>query len=277
MRSTTFRDAPLPEVSSHLLRSKRFESISWLKHGITSRIADVVCADGNVGFSPPRDRAVAWRNRQAWCNAVGVDPDRLVTARQVHGNGVLLADLSHARSGADPDKVPASEADAIITDVPGLPLMTLHADCQPILLVDPVRRAAGLAHAGWRGVVTDVAGTTVAAMRSAFSSTPSDVQVFLGPAIGIGCYVVGQEVIDAWEHAFDVEGARQAIRQGESAAHFDLTRANRLLLHRAGVPSENIDCADICTACSGETWFSHRGQGPSTGRFAAIMALDEGQ
>jgi YfiH family protein len=271
---TVQKDGP-PNLSSHVLRSQRFESIPWLKHGITSRIAGLETAEGNVGYSPPRDRTVAWRNRQAWCDAVAVNPYHLVTVRQVHGNGVLIANPLHGRNGAEPGKMATGDADALVTDAPGLPLMTLHADCQPILFVDHVRRAVGVAHAGWRGVVTNVAGATVQAMRSAFGSVPSDIHAYLGPAIGVECYEVGQEVIAAWEDAVGLQRARYAVSLSGRYPRFDLSRANRLLLVRAGIPAQNIDEAGICTACSGETWFSHRGQGPTTGRFAVIIALDE--
>lgn len=274
MRSGTDQKHELSNLSSHLLRSQGFQSISWLKHGITSRVAGLATAEGNVGYSPPRDRSVAWHNRQAWCNALDVNPYRLVTVRQVHGNGVLLANLSDG-GGAEPGNLAAGEADALVTDAPGLPLMTLHADCQPILFVDPVRRAVGVAHAGWRGVVTDVAGATVRAMGSAFGSAPSEIHAYLGPAIGVECYEVGQEVIAAWEKAVGSQLANDAVSLSGRYPHFDLSRANRLLLVRAGVAEQNVDDAGICTACSGEAWFSHRRQGPTTGRFAAIIAVDE--
>lgn len=268
------RASPLPDLSSGVLRSQRFASLEWLKHGITSRVDSSIPGQGNVGYGPPRDRDAAWLTRQAWCRAIDVEPFRLVAIKQVHGNDVLLVDASHAGSGGPPGAPLVAEADALITSTSGLPLMTLHADCQPILFVDSRLGAVGVAHAGWRGAVTDVAGATVSAMRTAFGSDPQDIWAFLGPAIGVGCYEVGQEVIDAWGDVMGTTTASQAVLRGKLRPHFDLTVANRSLLERAGVRPEHIEEAAICTKCRQHSWFSHRGQGPATGRFAAVIATE---
>jgi YfiH family protein len=166
-------------------------------------------------------------------------------------------------------------ADALMTDAPGVPLLSLHADCQPIFFADPVRGVVAVAHAGWRGTVADIAGVTVRALVDAYGSDPADLMVALGPAIGGDRYEVGPDVITAWV-AIAGADADRAMVVGADRAQFDLSAANRLLLGRVGVRPERVEASPVCTLKDGDRWFSHRGQGPATGRFAAIIALRGG-
>lgn len=260
-------------LQQHLGQGRTLAAMGWLRHGVTSRVQDIQPGEGNVGYGSPRDKDRAWQMRVEWSRAIGVEPERLVGINQVHGGVVIAATAMHAASGATPGSISAGEADALITNEPNLPLMTLHADCQPLLLADPVNRIVGVAHAGWRGVVSDVAGETVRAMGTTFNSKPTDVVAFLGPAIGVECYEVGMEVVEAWRQTYPGSQGTQAVQDTDVKPHFDLAIANRLLLERAGVSPQNIEDSGICTRCEGDRWFSHRGQGPVTGRFGAIIGI----
>ena len=260
-------------------RSPALADIPGVRHAVTGRQPGLGLADGNVGFSPPRDKADAWAMRQRWASASGLDATSLVTLGQIHGAVVHQVQRNDAGRGAMPGSGQIGLGDALITNEPGPVLMTLHADCQALIFVDPgsSRRgpAVGVAHAGWRGTVADVAGETVRAMQAAFGSRPGDLRVSVGPAIGACCYAVGPEVIDAW---VQVAGAdwRQAVREdGDGAVRFSLHAANALLLRRAGVRPGRLEVSDVCTRCAGEHWFSHRGQGAATGRFGAMIAIME--
>jgi YfiH family protein len=150
--------------------------------------------------------------------------------------------------------------------------MTLHADCLPILIVDRARPAIAVVHAGWRGTVADVTGATVRAMGAAFGSRAHELLVYVGPGIGAGCYHVGADVVEAWR-AFAGRDAEAAFGIAGGQTTFDGRAANRLLLDRAGVAPDRIEVSDVCTRCHSDAWFSHRGQGPATGRFGAVIAL----
>jgi YfiH family protein len=212
--------------------------------------------------------------RIQWCHAAGIDPATLVTVHQIHGATVRVAGAADVGHGAQPGSETLGQADAIITREPGVALMTLHADCMPILLYDPETPAVASIHAGWRGTTEDVAGATVAAMQREFGSRPEQLRAFLGAAIGRCCYEVGDEVVAAWRDQAGDEGDT-ALDWTGPRWHLDLRAANRLLLVRAGLSEELIDVSDICTRCQPDEWFSHRGQGPLTGRFAALIALRE--
>ncbi len=255
-----------------LERSTLLSSIPWLRHGITRRVAGLGKADGNVGYSAPRDEDDAWDMRQRWARAVGVDPCSLVRVRQLHGNLVHVATTADLERGPHPAATGAPVADAIVTNIAGLALMTLHADCLAMLLVDPRTRSVAAVHAGWRSTVADIASETVRAMQTAFGTQPGDLLAYVGPSIGVERYQVGPEVIEAWKSLHPVTSA---IRSIDGGSNFDLKRANAERLAANGVLPDNIEISQVCTATDSETWFSHRGQGPLTGRFAAIVAIAE--
>ena len=183
-------------------QSELLSSIPGVAHGLTRRVEGLGRAHGNIGFSAPRDREDAWAMRQRWCAALDLEPEHLVTLGQIHGRDVHVATKAHAGHGARPGSTQIGLGDALVTNQIGPVLMTLHADCQPILFVDPGagRRgpAVGVAHAGWRGTVADIVGATLAVMAAAFGTRAGDVHVVLGPAIGRCCYDVGDDVVDAW-------------------------------------------------------------------------------
>ncbi len=274
----TKHPVPAPPAEDHepglpVLTSSLLAAHSGVIHGITRRRAGFGAADGNMSYSKPRDVEEAWRVRQLWSTAIGVDPECLVTTGQVHGNGVLRISAREAGRGARPGSPLAGIADAMITNQPGVVLLSMHADCLPILLVDPLTPAVGVVHAGWRGTVANVAGAAISAMSDAFGTDPGSVLAYLGPSISAACYEVGDDVAAAWTALTGSDDQRSAIQPFAGRWTFDLAGANAHLLHAAGVRPENLEQSGICTRCGGIDWFSHRGQGPTTGRFGAMIAL----
>lgn len=268
-------ESPGSPAVPHALRSALLSTVPFVRHGLTYRVPGMGKAEGNIGLGTPRDRDDAWEMRKLWCADIGVEPERIVTMGQVHGNDVLRVRAEDAGKGSRDPGTHLGYADALITDAAGPVLTTLHADCQPILLVDPVRRAIGAVHAGWRGTVADVGGAAVAAMTREFGSAPGDLLAYLGPAIGPAQNEVGDEVIEAWlAQAGNLgEAAQDAVLKPGPKHHFDVPTANRLLLLRAGLAPEHIEVSDICTKSSKDSWFSHRGHGPNAGREGALIAI----
>lgn len=266
-------------VGNRSLSPLRLASLSRyprVRHGITGR-APGLWRDGDISYATGGDPARVLANRHAWAAQIGVDANQIVAVRQVHGNVVDCVDAAARGRGAfslSAAEVPA--ADALLTATPETPLLLGFADCTPLLFHDPVRGVVGLAHAGWRGTVADIAGATVAAMTTQFGSRPDDIIAGIGPAIGRCCYVVDEPVTNAWlalgvadplvlEEITPANGRRQW--------RFDLARANRLLLERAGIPAAQIEDTGICTACNVERFPSHRAQQGQAGRFAALISL----
>lgn len=264
-----------PAVGVIPVQSALLSSLPGVRHGLTYRAPGMGVADGNIAYGPPRDRDDAWAMRQRWCEAIGLDPRRIVTMSQVHGAEVIQVTAADAGRGATPGSASVGRADALITDAVGVVLATLHADCLPILLVDPRRPAVAAVHAGWRGTVAGVTGATVRAMQEAYGSDPRELRAYLGAAIGGCCNEVGPEVTTAWrEHACGLGSlAELAVTRPGVKEHFDGPRANVLLLQHAGLLPEHIDVDWSCTRCEGHRWFSHRDQGPTTGREGAFIGL----
>jgi YfiH family protein len=257
------------------VRSSLIAAIPFVRHGLTYRVPGMGKADGNIGLGSPRDRDDAWVMRRLWCEAIGVEAEQIVTMGQVHGNTVIRVTAADAGKGSRDPATHVGFADAMITNDPDVVLVTLHADCQPILIVDPVRRAVAAVHAGWRGTVADVGGATVVAMQREFGSEPKDLIAYLGPAIGPGANEVGDEVIEAWlDQARDLgDTANEAVLKPGPKYHFNVPAANRLLLLRAGLVAERIETSEICTKSHTDSWFSHRGHGPNAGREGALIAI----
>jgi YfiH family protein len=259
------------------LRSALLGQVPFVRHGLTYRVPGMGKADGNIGLGTPRDAEDAWEMRKLWCAGIGVDAEQIVTMGQVHGNNVLRVGAADAGKGARDRATFAGYADALITNETGVVLTTLHADCQPILMVDPQQRAVAAVHAGWRGTVADVSGATVVAMAREFGSDPADLLAYLGPAIGPDANEVGDEVIEAWlEQARDLgDSVHDAVLKPGPKHHFNVPAANRMLLIRAGLRPENIETSWICTKSNTDSWFSHRGHGPQAGREGALIAIVE--
>lgn len=266
------RDPRLDVYRDALTTSERLNALPWLRHGITGRIPDAEPAEANIGYSAPRDKDAAWVERQRWCLAARIDPHAMSTAHQVHGRNVAPVSVSESGRGGPLGSASLVQADALMTNEPGVALMTLHADCLPIILVDPEVRAVCVIHAGWRGTVADIPGAAVNAMVDRYDADPERIVALLGPGIRSCCYEVGDDVIDAWR---DLAGADAdaALARGAAKWHLDLPGANRLLLLGAGIRDELIDDLACCTRCHGDRWFSHRGQGAETGRFAAMAGI----
>jgi YfiH family protein len=255
-----------------VLRSRLLTEVAGVVHGLTRRVAGLGTEDGNVGYGAPRDRVEAWRMRSVWTEAIGVEAERLVTIHQVHGNATTIATRAVAGRGAKPGSHPLAEADAIATAETGVALMTLHADCLPLLLCDPGVPAVAAVHAGWRGTVLGVAARTVQAMAAEFGADPARTIAYLGPANRSCCYEIGDEVATGWLR-YDPVDAAGALRRCGDRWRFDVVAANRWTLIGEGLRAENIEDSDLCTQCASDHWFSHRAQGPATGRFGAVIGL----
>lgn len=240
-----------------------------LTHGIFTRLGGVSAAQFqslNVGSTVGDDLDNVRTNRKRMCAALDTHDDLTRTTWQVHGADVVAVRAGEPR----PDELP--KADGIITADAGVPLVMRFADCVPILLFDPVRRAVGIAHAGWRGTAVGIGPATVRAMEDAYGSRPADIIAGIGPSIGPCHYEVGPEVVAQIGDAFrDGHEFFHTPADGAGKAHFDLWAANVRALKEAGVGQ--IDVAGICTACRLDEFYSHRAEAGRTGRFGALIMI----
>ncbi len=251
----------------------RFDGLARypLIHAVTTRDPRLP-GDGDINIAGRLPCDVAIANRRAWADLIGIDSTALVAGRQIHGTNVRAVDDHHRGFGAVQIEDAIPQSDALITRTIGLPLIIYTADCVPVLLYDPIEHALGLAHAGWRGTVGNIAGEVVAAMQAEFGTRPENLVVKLGPSIGPCCYEVGDEVIDAWRSSGIVQWS-EAIVPKEPRAHLDLWRANELAFEAAGVPADHVEHSGICTCCHAKRYFSRRAAQGHRGLFATIAQL----
>jgi len=245
-----------------------------LKHAVSTRVGGISRRPHgslNVSFKVEDDPVRVAENRTLLSRALGMDLSRGVSLDQVHGDRVLKWD----QAGPPPDGGPLGKGDGIITNLPGVPLMILVADCLPILIYDPVHKAAGLAHAGWRGTVGHTAVKTLFAMGEAYGTRPEEVRVALGPCIGPCCYEVGWDVKDEFSRSFPWASeilAPSALNRWK----LDMPQAHARQLLEAGVREENLIRSGLCTVKHNDLFYSHRAEassGKPTGRFGAFILL----
>lgn len=205
------------------------------------------------------------RNRSLFHEAFGVKPGHLATVSQVHGKEVLVIE------GSVPQK--PIEADAIITAETGIAIGMMTADCQPILLLDPVNNAVGAVHAGWKGTALGIVVVTGELMWKKYGTRPEDLIVSLGPCIGPCCYKVGWNVLDEY-----MAKHRDADCFSENdGLRMDISLGNFYQLLGMGVRKENISNDSMCTACNSELFFSYRKDSGRTGRQLSFIMLNGGE
>jgi YfiH family protein len=270
------------------LQVPAFTAFPWLIHGFSTSRGGVSSLDGakvlNLGFTEWDARENVQENRKAFQSALAADAFSLVSLKQFHSD--VVCGFSSA------PKEPCS-GDAAISNAPDLLLGIQTADCVPILLLDPKKRAVAAVHAGWRGTLQRIVEKTIGRMKMEFKSNPGDLLAAIGPAIGGCCYEVGAEVAAAFHSQFinapdwfdelrtgDEPNALQWLNQFPPGhqpppknVRLDLRKANRARLLLAGLNSQNIFVSELCTACRPDLLFSYRKQGSESGRMMSVIGI----
>jgi purine-nucleoside/S-methyl-5'-thioadenosine phosphorylase / adenosine deaminase len=277
------------------LECEALRRLPWLRHGFSLRRGGMSAppAEGlNLGFTPTDSREAVEENRRRFFRALGVADFLLADLQQIHSARTIRAtraggavayspDIASGPGAAreSPPKGPTvqsalrPEADVLVTDEPGVLLAIRTADCLPILIADPQKRAIAAVHAGWRGTLAGVTGAAVAEMARAFGSNPASLVAALGPSIRACCYEVGPEVEEAFRKR-SPENQKFFLRPSpEARVRLDLVAAAEAALGRSGVPAAQIHVADFCTACRTDLFFSHRKEGAWTGRMMAVTGI----
>lgn len=246
-----------------------FQDMRFIIAAISTRIGGVSKKPYyslNLGYHVSDVHESVAENRRRFCNNLGIDVGSLVISQQVHGNRATVIDESQKGNGAYGHEDAISGADAMITESPGVALAVLTADCVPVIVVDPLRKAIGIAHAGWRGALHKIAARAVLKMRDTFGTEPADCLVALGPSISPCCYRAGEDIISQFQSAF---GPAVCVAKDR----LDLQLAVELQLARVGVEENNISSSRLCTACNRDLFYSYRAEGGRTGRMMSVIML----
>lgn len=252
------------------------ENTGIVKHGFSTRVGGVsegVCSTMNLSFSRGDDENAVRENFRRMANALGVEEDCFVFSQQTHTTNVRKVTLDDKGKGLT-RQLDYQDVDGLITNVPGLCLSTFYADCVPLYFVDPVKKAIGLSHSGWRGTVGKIGAVTVQKMREEYGSKPEDIIAAIGPSICQDCYEVSEDVIVEFQNNFDEKYWKELYYRKENGKYqLNLWKANEIVLAEAGILKEHIAVTNLCTCCNSEVLFSHRASNGKRGNLAAFMAL----
>jgi YfiH family protein len=271
-----------------ILQVPAFARLPWLIHGFSTKPAGVSNQDAqkvlNLGFTEWDTKENVLENRRRFQSALGASDLKLISLKQIHSDVIHLLD-------APPAEI--CQGDASITNRPGLLLAVQTADCVPILLVDPKKRAVAVVHAGWRGTLARIVVKAIGKMQMQYKSKPADLLAAIGPSIGGCCYEVGTEVATQFLSQFaEAPQWFDEFRTGDEPnpiqwlnmmppGHqpppknvlLDLRKANSAQLLGAGLCAPNIFVSDLCTACQRDLLFSYRKEGPQSGRLMSVLGI----
>ena len=252
------------------------EEAGIVSHGFSTRIGGVSqgkYSTMNFTFTRGDNPEHVMENYRRMARALGVDETRMVLSWQTHTTNVRKVTEEDAGKGIVKER-DYGQVDGLITDVPGITLVTFYADCVPLYFVDPVHKAIGLSHSGWRGTVRRMGQVTLSAMKEHYGTQPEDVLCCIGPSICQDCFEVGEEVILEFQKEFDKSHWTELFYKKDNGRYqLDLWKANEIILGEAGVRKERIQVTDICTHCNPEYLFSHRTCGNERGNLAAFLSL----
>ena len=252
------------------------EQTGIVHHGFSTRLGGVskgYCSTMNISTTRGDDPEDVRENIRRIAAAIGVQTESMTYTHQVHTTNVaVVREEDRGRR--------FEETDGMVTNIPGICLVTFYADCVPLYFVDPVKKAIGLSHSGWRGTVGKMANVTVEKMQDIYGSNPEDILAAVGPSICRDCYEVSEDVIEQFRINYDEKiwpalFYQKESQKGTKKYQLDLWKANEQNLLESGIIPEHIAVTNLCTCCNPEILFSHRILGWNRGNLSAFLALKE--
>ena len=267
-----------------LLKYPLLECTGIVEHCFTTRLGGVstdIFSTMNLSFTRGDEEAAVRENYHRLARALGAEVGQFVCSDQTHTVNVRRVTAADAGKGLTRER-DYRDVDGLITDEPGLVLSTFYADCVPLYVVDPVHRAIGMSHSGWRGTAARMGAVTLSAMQEAYGTRPEDVVCAVGPSICKDCYEVSADVADIFVEEFpghEQEILAESEKNSVGMAHadkkyqLDLWKANEIIFLEAGVRKEHLAVTDICTCCNPKLLFSHRASHGKRGNLGGFLYL----
>lgn len=264
-----FVDGKVPYYQSRLFRD------NGIKHAFFTRLGGVSEGEfGSLNFAVGNgeikdSESNVFENHRIAAECFGLDVSDVCRSVQTHTTVVEIVDNSDRGRGLT---IPMFDhgVDGLVTKEKKLLLSIRTADCVPVLLCDPDAEICGAVHAGWRGTVGGITKNAVEKMIS-LGAKRENILVAIGPCIGSCCYEVGHELYDEFlAVSFDYS---ELFTPSDEKYMLDLNLANLKILTEAGIKSDNISVADICTKCNDIHFFSHRRQGAVRGTMSAMIEV----
>lgn len=253
--------------------AEALDKAGGVSHGFSTR-------EGGITVDPPKASLnLSWSrcgspeeviaNFKIFAEGAGIDYDDMAVVNHEHGANVLR--IAHEHRGRGFYKDPLPPCDGIITDDPTVTLVTSHADCGAYFFYDPVHRAIGMAHAGWKGTLLRIGAEMARRMAEEFDTDPSDIIAATGPCICRDCFEVDADLGEKFQSEFGYPGISRPGRPGK--AYVDLELAAAVQFVEAGIRPESITLMNACTYENRQHFFSHRRDKGITGSMAAYIKL----
>lgn len=258
------------------IQFKNLSATGIVKHGFSTRKGGVstgIFSSMNLNFKRGDDPDAVLENYRRMAAALNMRVEDMVLSDQTHTTNVrVITEEDRGKGILRPQDY--SDVDGMITNVPGIVLVTSYADCVPLYFVDPVRKAIGLSHSGWKGTVGHIGQKTVEKMQEVYGSEPKDIVAAIGPSICQSCYEVSDDVAEAFRANFTAdEAADILLDKGNGKYQLDLWKANWYVLTDAGILPEHLSVTDLCTACHPDLLWSHRKTNGQRGGLSAFLSL----
>ena len=258
------------------IQFKNLSATDIVKHGFSTRKGGVstgIFSSMNLNFKRGDDPDAVLENYHRMAAALNMRVEDMVLSDQTHTTNVrVITEEDRGKGILKPQDY--SDVDGMITNVPGIVLVTSYADCVPLYFVDPVRKAIGLSHSGWKGTVGHIGQKTVWKMHEVYGSEPKDIVAAIVPSICQSCYEVSDDVAEAFRANFTAdEAADILLDKGNGKYQLDLWKANWYVLTDAGILPEHLSVTDLCTACHPDLLWSHRKTNGQRGGLSAFLSL----
>lgn len=224
----------------------------------------------NLGFNRGDERENVLKNYDILADFFHVPKERLTCTKQVHNDEVGI--VTEKEIGMGLGQPNSWKVDAVVTNLPLVPLCGFYADCVVTLLYDPVSRSIGACHSGWRGTAKGILPKTVSTMAEQYGAKPENIRAVIGPSIRQCCFETDADVPDAMHAEMGSRVAPYIQKRGDKFFP-DLQGINEMLLREAGV--QNIVDSGICTKCDCDTFWSHRATHGRRGVHAGAIMLPE--
>lgn len=260
-----------------LLHYPLLEETGIVEHCFTTRLGGVsedIFSTLNFSFTRGDNPDSVMENYRRVGQVFGKTEADFICTDQTHTTNVLRVGKEEAGFGVTKPR-PYTDVDGLITNELGVILSTFYADCVPLYFVDPVHKAIGLSHSGWRGTVGRMGQKTLEAMKEAFGTKPEDVYAAIGPSICQDCYEISEDVAEHFYKEFERHGDEILINKGNGKYQLDLWKTNEIVMLEAGILPEHLAVTNICTCCNPDVLFSHRASQGKRGNLAAFLMLKE--
>lgn len=258
--------------------------LDGVAHLFTTKLcghSEGIFATMNLSFSRGDDPEKVMKNYEEVAKALSEQTGKnftindIVTSDQTHTTNVRVVTAADKGAGLTRER-PYQDVDGLVTNEPGIILATFYADCVPLYFVDPVKKAIGLSHSGWRGTESRMGEVTIKKMTEQYGSNPADMYTVVGPCICQECYEVSEDVALAFEETF--AGKKEILDKImyptiPGKYQLNLKEANRQIMMEAGVPETHIFVSEHCTSCESDYLFSHRRTNGQRGNLGAFLAL----